>query len=108
QRVLGAPNATEARKGSIFAGFLKLLPVFLFIIPGMIGFALAKSGINPSIRHELFDASGHLVRDRAQEVFPLLVINILPVGVRGIVVAGLMSALMSALAGVFNASSSLF
>lgn len=108
QRVLGAPNEKEARRGSIFSGFLKLLPVFLFIIPGMIGFALAKSGINPGIQRELMDANGHLIRDRAQEVFPLLVINILPVGVRGIVVAGLMSALMSALAGVFNASSSLF
>jgi SSS family solute:Na+ symporter len=108
QRVLGAPNEKEARRGSIFSGFLKLLPVVLFIIPGMIGFALAKSGINPGIQHELMDANGNLVRDRAQEVFPLLVINVLPVGVRGIVVAGLMSALMSALAGVFNASSSLF
>ena len=108
QRVLGAPNEKEARRGSIFSGFLKLLPVFLFIIPGMIGFALAKSGINPGIQHELMDANGHIIRDRAQEVFPLLVINILPIGVRGIVVAGLMSALMSALAGVFNASSSLF
>jgi len=108
QRVLGAPNANEARKGSIFAGFLKLLPVFLFIIPGMIGFALAKTGINPAIQHDLMDANGHIIRDRAQEVFPLLVINVLPIGVRGIVVAGLLSALMSALAGVFNASSSLF
>ncbi|HEX5151416.1 MAG TPA: sodium:solute symporter [Parafilimonas sp.] len=108
QRVLGAPNEKEARRGSIFSGFLKLLPVFLFIIPGMIGFALAKSGINPGIQQELMDANGQIIRDRAQEVFPLLVIHILPVGVRGIVVAGLMSALMSALAGVFNASSSLF
>jgi SSS family solute:Na+ symporter len=108
QRVLGAPNEKEARRGSMFAGFLKLLPVFLFIIPGMICFALAKSGINPSIQHELFDAQGHLMRDRAQAAFPLLVMHVLPVGVRGIVVAGLLAALMSALAGVFNASSSLF
>lgn len=108
QRVLGAPNEKEARRGSMFAGFLKLLPVFLFIIPGMICFALAKSGVNPSIQHELFDAQGHLMRDRAQAAFPLLVMHVLPVGVRGIVVAGLLAALMSALAGVFNASSSLF
>jgi len=108
QRVLGAPNETEARRGSIFSGFLKLLPVFLFIIPGMICFALAKSGINADIQHELFDAQGHLIRDRAQAAFPLLVMHVLPVGVRGIVVAGLLAALMSALAGVFNASSSLF
>jgi SSS family solute:Na+ symporter len=108
QRVLGAPNEKEARRGTIFAGFLKLTPVFLFIIPGMICFALAKSGLNPSIHKELFDASGHLIRDRAQAAFPLLVMHVLPIGVRGIVVAGLLAALMSALAGVFNASSSLF
>src|SRR5215467_13353760 len=108
QRVLGARDEKQGRRGTIFAGFLKLTPVFLFIIPGMICFALAKSGINPSLHQELFDASGHLIRDRAQAAFPLLVIHILPIGVRGIVVAGLLAALMSALAGVFNASSSLF
>jgi len=108
QRVLGARDETQGRRGTIFAGFLKLTPVFLFIIPGMICFALAKTGINPSLHSELFDASGHLIRDRAQAAFPLLVIHVLPIGVRGIVVAGLLAALMSALAGVFNASSSLF
>src|SRR5215467_10625970 len=76
QRVLGAPNEREARRGSIFAGFLKLLPVFLFIIPGMIGFALAKTGMNADLQHQLMDANGHIIRDHAQEVFPLLVINI--------------------------------
>ena len=108
QRVLGARDERQGRRGTIFAGFLKLTPVFLFIIPGMICFALAKSGINPSLHQELFDASGHLIRDRAQAAFPLLVMHVLPIGVRGIVVAGLLAALMSALAGVFNASSSLF
>ena len=108
QRILGAKNETEARRGTIFAGFLKLTPVFLFIIPGMICFALAKSGINADIQKELFDSSGNLIRDRAQGAFPLLVMHVLPIGIRGIVVAGLLAALMSALAGVFNASSSLF
>jgi solute:Na+ symporter, SSS family len=108
QRILGAPNEKEARRGSIFAAFLKLTPVFLFIIPGMICFALAKSGINAGIQKELFDTNGVLIRDRAQAAFPLLVMHVLPIGVRGIVVAGLLAALMSALAGVFNASSSLF
>jgi len=108
QRVLGARDEKQGRRGTIFAGFLKLTPVFLFIIPGMICFALAKSGINPSLHQELFDASGNLIRDRAQAAFPLLVMHVLPIGVRGIVVAGLLAALMSALAGVFNASSSLF
>ena len=108
QRILGAKNDKEARRGTIFAGFLKLTPVFLFIVPGMICFALAKSGLNPDIQKELFDANGQLIRERAQAAFPLLVTHVLPVGVRGIVVAGLLAALMSALAGVFNASSSLF
>lgn len=108
QRTLGAPNETEARRGSIFAGLLKLLPVFIFIIPGLICFALAKSGQNIAIQSALMDAQGNVIRDKAQQAFPLLVINILPVGVRGIVVAGLLAALMSSLAGVFNASSTLF
>lgn len=108
QRVLGAPNEREARRGTIAAAFLKLLPVFIFIIPGIICFALAESGRNMEIQAKLFDASGNLIRDNAQQAFPLLVANVLPVGLRGIVVAGLLAALMSSLAGVFNASSTLF
>jgi SSS family solute:Na+ symporter len=108
QRALGAPGEREARRGSIAAAFLKLLPVFIFIIPGMICFALAKSGQVAAIQQELFDANGELLRDNAQQAFPLLVAYVLPIGVRGIVVAGLLAALMSSLAGVFNASSTLF
>jgi SSS family solute:Na+ symporter len=108
QRALGAPNERVARRGSIWASYLKLLPVFIFIIPGMICFALAKSGQIPAIQQTFFDAQGHLLRDNAQRAFPLLVAYVLPVGVRGIVVAGLLAALMSSLAGVFNASSTLF
>lgn len=108
QRALGAPNEQQARRGSIAAAFLKLLPVFIFIIPGMICFALAKSGHITAIQEQLFGANGQLLRDNAQKAFPLLVAHVLPVGVRGIVVAGLLAALMSSLAGVFNASSTLF
>jgi len=108
QRVLGAPDERGARRGSICAAFLKLLPVFIFIIPGMICFALAQSGRIESIRELMFDASGHLISTEKEKAFPLLVATVLPVGVRGIVVAGLLAALMSSLAGVFNASSTLF
>jgi SSS family solute:Na+ symporter len=108
QRVLGAPNERQARRGSIAAAFFKLLPVFLFIIPGIIAFALAKSGKIQVLQQELFGAGGELVRANAQKAFPLLVAYVLPVGVRGIVVAGLLAALMSSLAGAFNASSTLF
>jgi SSS family solute:Na+ symporter len=107
QRVLGAPNEREARRGAITAGFFKLLPVFLFIIPGIIAFALAKSGRIAELQQQLL-AGGELVRANAQKAFPLLVAHILPVGVRGVVVAGLLAALMSSLAGAFNASATLF
>ena len=93
QRALGAPNQKEARRGCIFAGALKLLPVFIFILPGMICFVNEDQTVN---------------RAAAQGAFPLLVKSVLPIGVRGIVVAGLIAALMGSLAGTFNASSTLF
>lgn len=108
QRVLSAQNESDARRGSIAAAMLKLLPVFIFIIPGMIAFALAKSGQNPTLQATFFDANGEIIRDNAQQAFPMLVAQVLPVGVRGIVVAGLLAALMSSLAGAFNVSSALF
>ncbi|SHF63346.1 solute:Na+ symporter, SSS family [Fodinibius roseus] len=108
QRALGAPNEKEGRRGTIAAAFLKLLPVFLFIIPGIIAFALAKSGEIAVLQEALMNQQGEIINENAQASFPLLVAHILPVGIRGIVVAGLLAALMSSLAGVFNASSTLF
>lgn len=107
QRALGAPNEQTARRGSIFAAFLKLFPVYLFIIPGLICFALAKSGKVPGLAQVYDPATGHAT-DAAQGAFPLMVEHLLPAGLRGIVVAGLLSALMGSLAGVFNACSTLF
>ena len=108
QRALGAPNEQTARRGSIFAAFLKLFPVYLFLIPGLICFALAKSGKVPALSAALFQADGQLIPQGAQRAFPLMVRFLLPAGLRGIVVAGLLSALMGSLAGVFNACSTLF
>ncbi len=107
QRALGAPNEKTARRGSIFAGVLKLLPVYLFIVPGMIAFALAKSGKVPGL-DVMVNSSGAAIPHQAQAAFPLMVKYLLPVGLRGLVVAGLLSALMGSLAGVFNACSTLF
>lgn len=103
QRALGAPNERVARQGSIFAAFLKLFPVYLFIIPGLICFALAKSGKSAGLA-----AAFAAEPNAAQAAFPLMVEHLLPPGLRGIVVAGLLSALMGSLAGVFNACSTLF
>jgi SSS family solute:Na+ symporter len=107
QRALGAPNQTAARQGSIFAAFLKLFPVYLFIIPGLIGFALAKSGKIPELTH-MIGPDGQTIPGQSNDVFPMMVQFLLPPGIRGIVVAGLLSALMGSLAGVFNACSTLF
>jgi SSS family solute:Na+ symporter len=106
QRALGAPNEKVARQGSIFAAFLKLFPVYLFIIPGLICFALAKSHTNPGLNGEFFGPTARA--NPSQVAFPLMVQHLLPPGLRGIVVAGLLSALMGSLAGVFNACSTLF
>ena len=107
QRALGAPNEKVARRGSIFAAFLKLFPVYLFIIPGIICYALAKSGKIPELT-AMIGPDGKSIPAIANGSFPMMVQYLLPPGLRGIVVAGLLSALMGSLAGVFNACSTLF
>lgn len=107
QRALGAPNERQARRGTIFAAFLKLLPVFIFIIPGMIWLGLAKTGRVPEFA-AMLDENGNAIAEQAQASFALLIQHVMPAGLRGLVVAGLLAALMSSLAGAFNASSTLF
>ena len=107
QRALGAPNETVARRGSIFASFLKLSPVYLFIIPGLVCYALARSGKVPELSG-MIGPDGKAIPSVAQGSFPMMVQYLLPPGLRGLVVAGLLSALMGSLAGVFNACSTLF
>jgi SSS family solute:Na+ symporter len=101
QRVLSAPNQTQARRGSIFGAYLKLTPVFIFMIPGLIAFALHQKGLlNLGLT-----AEGRVDSDGA---FPVLVREILPLGIKGVVVGGMMAALMSSLASLFNSSATLF
>jgi len=90
QRVLSAKNINHARTSTIFAGFLKILPVFILVLPGMIALVLY-----PGIRGD--------------EAYPMMVTGgLLPVGVKGLVIAGLLAALMSSLGSCFNSSSTLF
>jgi SSS family solute:Na+ symporter len=107
QRALGAPNEKVARRGSIFASGLKLLPPYLFIIPGLVCYALARSGKVAELA-VMIGPDGKAIPAVAQGAFPMMVQYLLPPGLRGIVVAGLLSALMGSLAGVFNACSTLF
>lgn len=106
QRVLSGKNQREARRGSIFGAYLKLLPVFLFLIPGMIAFALHQKSLAAGGEGFLpMLASG---MHNADAAFPTLVAKLLPAGVKGIVVCGILAALMSSLASLFNSSAMLF
>ena len=100
QRVLSGKNEKQARRGTIFGAYLKLLPVFLFLIPGMIAFAMNAKGVQ--INGEPF------VLPTADAAFPALVAQLLPAGVKGLVVCGIFAALMSSLASLFNSSAMLF
>ncbi len=93
QRVLAAHNQDNARRGTIWAGYLKLLPLFIFVIPGVIAYALSQQG--------------RLQLAAPDEALPTLIAVLLPVGLRGLVVAGLLAALMSSLSSVFNSTSTL-
>ena len=94
QRTLTAKNLQEGRRGTIWGGFLKLMPVFLFLIPGVIALVLKQRG--------------EIHWDSPDQAFPVLMSNLLPSGLRGLVAAGLLAALMSSLASVFNSCSTLF
>ena len=93
QRVLAARDIDQARGGTIFAGILKLLPVVLFVIPGVAAHVLVQQG--------------KLQLDRPDQALPVMVQHLLPTGLRGVVVAGLLAALMSSLSSVFNSCSTL-
>ncbi|MXY90085.1 MAG: sodium/solute symporter [Gammaproteobacteria bacterium] len=101
QRTLAAKNLTEARRGALWGAFLKVWPVFIFLVPGLIGAALNARGL---LQIPL-DSAGNPVGD---QVFPTMVVSLLPAGLRGLVVAGLLAALMSSLSSLFNSTATLF
>ncbi|MEJ0102685.1 MAG: sodium/solute symporter [Bacteroidota bacterium] len=94
QRCLAAKNEREARRGTIFAAYLKLLPFFIFLVPGLIAVAMVNQG--------------KLILTDNNAAFPTLVKEIMPLGLRGLLAGGLLAALMSSLASVYNACSTLF
>jgi solute:Na+ symporter, SSS family len=102
QRVLSGRNQKEARRGAILAGYFKLLPVLIFLVPGMIAFALYQKGLLTLPINELTGAPD------ADKAFSSLVAQLLPIGFKGVVVCGLLAALMSSLSSLFNSSAALF
>lgn len=91
QRILSARSLEDSQKGSLFAGLLKMLPVFILILPGVIGYVLYKD----------------IIGTDANQTFPILISQLLPVGIKGIVAAALLSALMSVVAAALNSSATL-
>lgn len=94
QRCLAGRDEQQARRGTIFAAYLKLFPFFIFMIPGIIAFSLAQQG--------------KIDLPNTDQAFPTLVREFMPTGLRGLLAGGLLAALMSSLAAVYNACSTLF
>ncbi len=111
QRALSAKDLATARRGALFGGLLKVWPVLIFLIPGMIGWALHQKGLI-HIPTKIVDGMPLIVDGKpvvdGDQVFPTLVTALLPSGIRGLIVACLLSALMSSLASLFNSSAALF
>src|ERR1700741_3806234 len=98
QRVLSAKDEGHAKAGTIFAGFLKILPVFVLVLPGLIAFALYP---------QLFTTNASGTVTNGDIAYPTLIVNLLPSGVVGLMVAALLAALMGGMASVFNSASTL-
>ncbi len=95
QRVLGAKDENHARVGPLFAGFIKILPVFIFVLPGTICLALVRKGLIPALENPA-DTYSHLIKE------------LLPSGLKGIVAAALLAALMGTVSGALNSIATLF
>src|SRR5438105_6316372 len=98
QRVLSARDEGHAKAGTIFAGFLKILPVFMLVLPGLIAFALYR---------DMFKIGPHGEVLNGDIAYPTLIINLLPTGLVGLMIAALLEALMGAMSSVFNSASTL-
>ncbi len=111
QRVLSGKDQKESRRGTIFGAYLKLLPVFLFLIPGMIAFALTKkpdSAVGAQLAAALLPDAATGALQNPDLAFPMLVNTLLPVGLKGVVICGILAALMSSLASLYNSSAMLY
>ncbi|MBX3257790.1 MAG: sodium:solute symporter [Chitinophagaceae bacterium] len=106
QRVLGARDENHARAGALFCGFIKILPVFIFVVPGLLAYALVQKGILDVSSVTSVDTNGTPVVN-SKGIYTLMISQLLPTGLVGIVVAALLSGLMSQVAGALNSISTL-
>uniref|UniRef100_A0A8C5WKV8 Sodium/glucose cotransporter 4 n=1 Tax=Leptobrachium leishanense TaxID=445787 RepID=A0A8C5WKV8_9ANUR len=107
QRSLSAKNLSHAKGGSILGGYLKMLPMFFVVMPGMISRALYPDEIGCVDPKECMKFCGIEV-SCSNVAYPKLVISLMPVGLKGLMIAVIMAALMSSLTSIFNSASTIF
>src|SRR5215831_14333836 len=105
QRVLGAKDENHARVGSLFCGFIKILPVFIFVLPGLVAFALAQKGAFNISSIQSTGPSGVVTETKG--VYTLMITQLVPTGLVGVLVAALLSGLMSQISGALNSIATL-
>ncbi|SHM74880.1 solute:Na+ symporter, SSS family [Chitinophaga jiangningensis] len=106
QRALGAKDENHAKTGAIFCGYIKLLPVFIFVMPGLFAYVLYKSGTLDISGLPMIQQGDHMVPD-SKGIYTLMITQLLPKGLVGILIAALLSGLMSQIAGALNSISTL-
>ncbi|MCU7548833.1 sodium:solute symporter [Chitinophagaceae bacterium LB-8] len=106
QRVLGAKDVNHGRVGALFCGLIKLLPVFIFVLPGLMAFVLAQRGLFDvsSIQH--IDATGKTITE-TKGIYTLMITQLVPTGLVGVLAAALLSGLMSQISGALNSIATL-
>src|SRR5215471_1254796 len=106
QRVLGAKDENHARAGALFCGFIKILPVFIFVLPGLMAFVLAQKGILNINAIQSVDAAGNTITN-SKGIYTLMITQLVPTGLVGILVAALLSGLMSQISSALNSIATL-
>ncbi|MFN5021701.1 MAG: sodium:solute symporter [bacterium] len=107
QRVLGAKDENHARLGSLFCGFIKILPVFIFVLPGLMAYVLAQKGMFDISSIQSIGTDGKTVTD-SKAVYTLMITQLVPKGLVGVLAAALLSGLMSQISGALNSIATLF
>uniref|UniRef100_A0A8C2GHV8 Solute carrier family 5 member 9 n=1 Tax=Cyprinus carpio TaxID=7962 RepID=A0A8C2GHV8_CYPCA len=111
QRSLSAKNLSHAKGGSVLGGYLKVFPMFFVVMPGMISRALYPSTAQKILPEDLLNqCTIHAIKivGCSNIAYPKLVVELMPMGLRGLMIAVMMAALMSSLTSIFNSSSTLF
>lgn len=105
QRVLGARDENQARLGPLFCGFIKILPVFIFVMPGLFAYTLAQSGYLDISAIKVIQNGKEIVSSKG--IYTLMIMQLIPTGLVGVLVAALLSGLMSQISGALNSIATL-